>query len=42
MRIPIDKYFLDMAVHVSTRATCARMEVGAILVNERMHVDLRR
>lgn len=27
-----DKYFMDKAVHASTRATCLRLSVGAVLV----------
>lgn len=37
-RPDIDNYFISMAVLASSRATCSRRKVGAILVNSRMHV----
>jgi len=33
MRPNRDNYFLDMAEHVATRATCSRLKVGAVLVD---------
>lgn len=33
-----DEYFMDMAKLVSTRATCLRRKVGAVLVNDKNHV----
>lgn len=33
-----DVYFLRMALLVATRGTCARRQVGCVLVNERGHV----
>lgn len=34
MRAPWDKYFIDMATQVSTRGTCDRLRVGAVLVRD--------
>lgn len=33
-----DEYFLKMAEHVATRATCQRRAVGCVLVNKKGHV----
>lgn len=33
-----DEYFLKMAEHVATRATCPRRAVGCVLVNKKGHV----
>lgn len=33
MRPAIDEYFLDMALLISSRSTCARRKVGAVLVD---------
>lgn len=33
-----DEYFLKMAEHVATRATCCRRSVGTVLVNKKGHV----
>lgn len=38
MRPSKDKYFIDMAVLVSTRGTCLRRKVGCVLVNSKSHV----
>jgi len=37
-RIDSDTYFLRMAALVATRGTCARRQVGCVLVNARKHV----
>jgi dCMP deaminase len=37
-RPTVDQYFMDMAVLVSSRATCSRRQVGAVLVNDKNHV----
>ena len=37
-RPPIDDYFLAVAKLVSTRATCARRQVGCVLVDDKNHV----
>lgn len=33
-----DEYFMVMAMHAATRASCARRRVGCVLVNSRHHV----
>jgi len=33
-----DEYFLEMAKLAATRSTCARRQVGCVLVNKRNHV----
>lgn len=38
MRPNLDTYFMSMAVLVSSRATCPRRKVGAVLINNRGHV----
>jgi dCMP deaminase len=38
MRISAEQYFIDMARLVSRRGTCARRQVGCVLVNQRNHV----
>lgn len=38
MRPEIDDYYLDIARVVSTRGTCARRQVGCVLVDERGQV----
>lgn len=38
MRPTSDQYFLEMAKLVSTRSTCARRNVGCVLVNGRNHI----
>ncbi len=38
MRVSKDQVFSDMALLMSTRGTCPRRQVGAILVNKRGHV----
>jgi dCMP deaminase len=38
MRPSKDEYFMSMALLASTRATCPRRSVGAVLVNARGHV----
>ena len=35
MRKPWDAYFIDMAKMVSTRATCDRLQVGAVIVRNK-------
>lgn len=35
MRKSWDEYFLTLAEHVSTRATCDRLHAGCVLVNEK-------
>lgn len=35
MRKPWNEYFMDMAKMVATRATCNRLQVGALIVRER-------
>lgn len=37
-RPTVDRYFTDMARLVSTRGTCARRQVGCVLVNVHRHV----
>lgn len=37
-RPDIDTYFMRMAALVATRSTCARRDVGCVLVNARSHV----
>jgi len=38
MRLDIDEYFLNMARLASLRSTCARRQVGCILVDSQNHV----
>lgn len=38
MRVSKGEYFSEMAKLVSTQATCARRQVGCVLVNKRNHV----
>ena len=38
-RPPWDEYFLQIANLVSTRSTCSRLHVGAILVRDRMIIS---
>ena len=38
MRPDQDRYFVDMLKLVGTRSTCARRQVGCILVNEKNHI----
>lgn len=38
MRPNADAYFCNMALVVASRATCARRQVGCVLVNSRRHV----
>jgi len=33
-----DQYFIDMAEHVSTRATCPRRAVGCVTINKHKHI----
>jgi len=35
MRPDLDQYFMDIAIKVSTRATCDRKSVGAVLVRDK-------
>ena len=35
MRQSWDEYFLDLAFHAATRATCSRRKVGAVVVQDR-------
>ena len=35
MRKPWDEYFIDMTRMVATRATCARRQVGAVIVRDK-------
>lgn len=37
-RPTVNAYFLNMAFLVASRATCARRQVGCVLVNQRNHV----
>lgn len=37
-RIQIDDYFIEIAKLVARRATCARRQVGCVLVNEQNHI----
>lgn len=38
MRVSKDEYFLKIALHVSSQATCIRRKVGCVLVNHRSHI----
>lgn len=34
MRVSWQTYFMNMAIHASTRSTCTRRQIGAVLVRE--------
>lgn len=38
-RVPIDQYFMNVAIQVATRSTCDRKHIGAIIVQNRQIIS---